>query len=83
MKYFPDFENVSTEILTEIFGRNSDRNPIVLFLDFFEKFSESGNISHFSLFDMDFYRFSKFLMFWKEEMPLVNSNSICIYEMSL
>ena len=41
---------------------------------------------HFTFFHFlrwIFYGFSKFLMFWKEEMPLVNSNAIYIYEIFL
>ena len=51
-----------------------------------EKFSEkimifSKIFDIFSLSDMDFfYGFSKFLMFWKEEMLLFKLSCIYVYE---
>ena len=50
----------------------------------FQKKSKSGK--HFTFFHFlrwIFYGFSKMLVFWKEEMPLVNSNPASIYEIFL
>ena len=57
-------------------GNFSGENPKI-----FEFFSKSGKyFTFFHFLRWIFYGFSKFLMFWKEEMPFVNSNSISIYE---
>ena len=46
----------------------------------FSKFSLGKHFTFFQFSQWIFYEFSKFLMFWKEEMLLVNSSLISIYE---
>ena len=95
MKYFPekkhDFPKLPKFSKFSEISKFPIGNPIENFRNFgkfgkFWKFRKTmfffGKLLTFFQFSRwIFYGFLKFLMLWKEEMPLVHSNSIYIYEL--